>query len=154
MGQAYLYNGGVETLESYGLSIIETPEVICDQMPKEHLSFYLNLESYVLTGPWVFAHAGLNPLRALEAQLDQDLFWIRDEFISNLHGFDKTIVFGHTPHQDIYFHWPYKMGIDTGLCFGNMLTCVELINREIFQIPANTKKIKVSKFPSVGTGKK
>ena len=66
---------------------------------------------------FICAHAGLNPLREIEAQNDGDVFWIRDEFLSNVHPFKRTVIFGHTPHQEIFVHLPYKVGIDTGLVF-------------------------------------
>jgi serine/threonine protein phosphatase 1 len=134
LGKAHMMNGGAETFQSYGLGPMMSPLEIAEALPKTHVSFFLNLESYVLAGDYVFAHAGLHPLRDLRSQLDRDLFWIRDEFINNIHRFEKTIVFGHTPHQDIYFQWPYKIGIDTGLVFGNRLTALDVQKGEIFQV--------------------
>jgi len=147
MGHAYLMNGGADTLDSYGFSILETPEEICQGVPKEHISFLLNLQSYCMLEDYVVAHAGVNPLRDIRAQLNEDLFWIRNEFIGNIHHFRKTIIFGHTPHQDVLFHLPYKIGIDTGLCFGNMLTCVEPWEKKMYQVLAGGKKVRMVKFP-------
>lgn len=150
-GKAYLLNGGAETLNSYGAAKEGSNEAVRESfiqsMPPEHLSFFQGLESYIIMGDFVFAHAGLNPLRDLRAQIEADLFWIREEFISNIHFFKRTVVFGHTPYEDVMFHLPYKIGIDTGLVYGNSLTCIEVMNREIFQVPKGKVKVKVGKFP-------
>ena len=140
-GWSYLQNGGAKCLQSYGLQGSESPQEVLAALPREHLSFFLNLEHYLICGPFVFAHAGLNPLRDLRAQLDRDLFWIRDEFISNIHHFEKTVVFGHTPYRDVMFNLPFKVGIDTGLVYGNTLTCLEMIGRKVFQIKRGKSKV-------------
>lgn len=147
LGGAFLHNGGVETLQQYGISAYEDPEEIAHAMPRDHFSFYLNLESYVSLADFIFVHAGLSPLRALDSQMDYDLFWIRDEFINNIHGFKKTVVFGHTPHQDVLFNAPFKIGIDTGLVFGNMLTCIELVYRNSYQIARGGNRVSLKAFP-------
>ena len=143
-GGAYLQNGGVETFRSYGIDPFLSPEEILIQFPKDHLSFIANLERMIIAGEYVITHAGLDPLRDLRLQLDHDLFWIRDEFIQNIHNFGKTVVFGHTCFQDLFFHLPYKLGIDTALVYGNKLSCVELQSGEVFQIDHGSRRIKAS----------
>jgi serine/threonine protein phosphatase 1 len=147
MGEVYLYNGGKDFLASYGIKPNDEPSEILDLLPKNHLSFLLNLESYVGLGGYVFAHAGLDPLRDLNSQLDSDLFWIREAFIANIHRFEKVVVFGHTPYHEVMFDLPYKIGIDTGLVYGNKLTCLELVNRQMTQVDHGENKVKVKPFP-------
>ena len=141
MGESYLFNGGDEFLRSYQAEGLTTAEEFFTVLPKPHLSFYLNLESYIITPQFVFAHAGLNPRRDLRSQMDRDLFWIRDEFIHNVHRFERTVVFGHTPYENVLFHLPFKIGIDTGLVYGNKLSCVELVSSEIYQVPRKGKRV-------------
>lgn len=141
LGDGFLYNGGVETIQSYGISVFATPEEMMTAIPNEHLEFLKNLESMVIIDDFVCVHAGLNPFRDIESQNDGDLFWIREEFLDNVHPFKKTVVFGHTPHQDIFMHLPYKIGIDTGLVFGNKLSCLELSTGCIFQIPKGSDQV-------------
>ena len=150
MGASYLLNGGDKFVQSYDLPGEASPQDILKALPTQHISFFLNLERYVTVGDYVFAHAGLNPLRDLEQQLDDDLFWIRDEFIANIHQFDKTVVFGHTPYQDIMFHLPYKIGIDTGCVYGNMLTCIEVLSGTIYQIDAQGDEVRTDTFENRG----
>jgi serine/threonine protein phosphatase 1 len=134
LGQAFLYNGGLETIQSYGISVFAPPTEMVNALPQDHFKFFCELESVLVIDEFICVHAGLNPLRDLNAQNDNDVFWIRDEFLNNIHSFGKTVVFGHTPHQEIFNHLPYKIGLDTGLVFGNKLTCLELKSGNTFQI--------------------
>lgn len=156
-GEIYLENGGFQALSSYGISVEynpfsedPVPSVNSEELPAEHVEFYRNLERYVIYDRHVIVHAGLNPLRDLLFQRDEDIYWIRDDFISNIHFFDKTIIFGHTPFQDVAFDLPFKIAIDTGLVFGNMLSCLELREKRIFQVQRSRKKILTSSFADKG----
>ena len=143
LGESFLVNGGKQTLISYGIDPDIAPEQVRALLPAQHYSFYLNLESYIITPKFVLVHAGLNPLRDLRAQLDEDLFWIRDEFIHNIHRFEKTVIFGHTPYQDVMYHPPFKIGIDTGLVYGNKITCIELLSGTVFQVRRGEQEVAV-----------
>jgi serine/threonine protein phosphatase 1 len=133
---SYLANGGMQTLESYNMPNDEfsLPEEEERKLIQTHLNFFTALEPCVMIGDFVVVHAGLNPLRALDAQIEEDMLWIRDEFILSPHYFNKTVVFGHTPYHDVYLDLPSKIGVDTGLVYGNMLTCIELFGHEVIQI--------------------
>ena len=41
------------------------------------------------------------------------------------------MLFGHTPQREVRLHLPYKIGLDTGLVYGNRLSCLELTNAEL-----------------------
>ncbi len=144
LGQAFLYNGGLETIQSYGITVFAPPGEMVSAMPPSHFKFYCELESIITVSDFICVHAGLNPLRDLGAQNDSDVFWIRDEFLNNVHSFKKTVVFGHTPHKDVFQHLPYKIGLDTGLVFGNKLSCLELRSGRLMQIARDTEEILVS----------
>lgn len=148
----WLKNGGAQTLLSYGLSPDIAPELVIrrfdEALPRDHRAFLESLEKYVVFEDFCFVHAGINPLRDLKAQLDQDIFWIRQEFINNIHFFKKTIIFGHTPFEDVMFHLPYKIGIDTGCVFGNSLSCLELKKKRILQVKRGTKVVTEKAFPA------
>lgn len=149
LGQAFLYNGGLETIQSYGISVFAPSNEMAEALPKDHFRFFCELESVLVVDKFVCVHAGLNPLRDIDNQQDDEIFWIRDEFLNNIHTFDKTVIFGHTPHQEIFEHLPYKVGIDTGLVFGNKLTCVELSFGRILQVKRNSLEVdsRVIKLP-------
>lgn len=153
-GQAFVPNGGRETLLSYGVPLTEIegvePAALETRLPPGHLEFFLNLEPMVAVGGYVFVHAGIDPLEDLDHQSAEDVFWIRDAFIRNTHRLDETVVFGHTPWEDVLFHLPWKIGIDTGLVYGNMLTCVELMNGHLFQVRRGSSEVEFSTFPRPG----
>ncbi len=146
LGQAFLYNGGLETIQSYGITVFAPPAEMVGALPPRHFKFFCELESIIRVGNFICVHAGLNPLRELNAQNDGDVFWIRDEFLSNVHPFKSTVVFGHTPHREVYQHLPYKVGIDTGLVFGNKLTCLELSSGRLLQIKKEKKVVEEARI--------
>jgi len=106
-------------------------------LPEGHLDFFLNLELFHTAGDALCVHAGVNPTRSLEAQDEEDLLWIRGEFILHSHGLPWTVVFGHTPQRRVLFDLPYKIGIDTGLVYGGMLSCIELREKKLYQVARN-----------------
>lgn len=146
-GGVYLLNGGGSTLRSYGMPLSYAPEMVVNDLPNGHLAFLLGLESCVRSGDFFFAHAGVHPLKPLDRQVGEDLFWIRDEFIQNVHPFGVNVIFGHTPYRDIYYNPPYKTGIDTGLVYNNMLSCVDLTSQEVFQVMYGTSRVVRSSLP-------
>jgi len=148
MGEAFLYNGGLETIQSYGISVFASPEQMVKAFPEDHFNFFNTLESMIKVDRFLCVHAGVNPLRPLTAQNDADIYWIRDDFILNPHPYDVTVVFGHTPHQELLLDLPYKMGIDTGLVFGNKLTCIELKSGKVIQVARNSKDVALGLLPN------
>jgi serine/threonine protein phosphatase 1 len=148
-GFAYIHNGGAPTLKSYGIDEIVDGEDVRKKLPPGHIEFFRTLDNYVVLKEYVFVHAGLHPLRDLDDQQYEDLFWIRDEFIHNLHHFDKTVVFGHTPFMELVFHLPYKIGIDTGLVYGNKLSCIELCEGVVHQIKRGAKEVQSRTVASI-----
>ena len=144
LGQAFMYNGGIETLQSYGISVFAPPDEMVSALPPQHFKFISTLESVIQVGDFTCVHAGLNPVNKFEEQLEDDVYWIRDEFIANVHNFDTTVVFGHTPYKEVFLHLPYKVGIDTGLVFGNKLSCIELVKGDVFQVSRGSKEVVVS----------
>ncbi len=150
-GMAYLMNGGTQCLNSYGLALEDgpppNPEEVMKALPPEHLAFLQGLDTYVMLPDYIFAHAGLNPLRDLRLQVEDDVLWIRDEFISNKHYFGRPIIFGHTPYEDVLFNLPFKIGIDTGCVYGNKLSCIETKEGKILQVSSGSTKVQVRAFP-------
>lgn len=152
MGPSFLYNGGLDTITSYGLSLLENPSNFAQAMPVEHLDFYKGLLLGLDVGNFICVHAGLNPKHTLEEQNQTEVCWIREEFIGASHEFNKLVVFGHTPFRDVFVDLPFKVGIDTGLVFGNKLTCLELREGRCMQVARKSRKVSVSKIKlSVGS---
>jgi serine/threonine protein phosphatase 1 len=142
-GEMFLYNGGSSTLASYGLSPKSKDSTeILSRIPPSHLEFYQKLKTMYLLDSFLCVHAGIHPLKSLNQQSEEELLWIRNEFIMNRHTLPYTILFGHTPQQAVYFDLPYKIGLDTGLVYGNELSCLEVYEKVLFQIGRGKKKVR------------
>jgi serine/threonine protein phosphatase 1 len=100
------------------------------------------LELGVSLAGFVFVHAGLSPDVPLEQQREEDLLWIRDEFVRRPHSFGRTVVFGHTAFNHIFLDLPYRIGIDTGVAYGNKLSAVELVHGEVFQVDVGSRVVR------------
>lgn len=143
-GDSFLPNGGEQTLESYGIPK-ETPALaVLSLLPEKHRRFFTTLEVGVSVAEFLFVHAGVRPGRPLEEQEVHDLMWIRGDFTGHIHELGKTVVFGHTPFEDVLIHLPYKIGIDTGLVYGNLLSCVELVEGDLYQVDFGESRVKVA----------
>lgn len=127
--EVFLYNGGLNTLEAYWGDDWKTRSELF--LPPDHALFYQELKPYYETPDYIFVHAGLKPGLPLEEQVDDDLFWIRGEFIAAAEDFGRRVVFGHTPFKQPLV-LPNKIGIDTGLVYGNYLTCLKLPQEDFY----------------------
>ena len=67
----------------------------------------------------------MRPGVPLERQSDDDLLWIRGEFLNSTMNFGKVVVHGHTP-VEIPEVLPNRINIDTGAFATGRLTCVVL----------------------------
>ncbi len=128
------YLGGLETLISYGIkptinangaAQIRIAAELDRALPDSHRQFLSHLEKSFTCGDFFFVHAGVRPGVPLEQQRDEDLLWIRQEFLQCEDDFGKVIVHGHTPalHPDIRQN---RINIDTGAYATGRLTCLVL----------------------------
>ena len=130
----YLKYGGKETFESYGglySDMLEQPEKL---VPAQHMAFLQSLILGARVDNFLIVHAGVKPQLALEQHTEKELLWIRDEFLKSNHELGLTVIHGHTPFEDVNFNLPFRIGIDTGAVYGNMLTCIELRESVILQV--------------------
>jgi serine/threonine protein phosphatase 1 len=88
--EGWLPQGGSQTLESYGVENVH-------DLPSEHVDWLRSLRLSYDDGRRFFVHAGVNPARPLNAQVGQDLLWIREPFLSDPRDYGRLIVHGHTP---------------------------------------------------------
>jgi Calcineurin-like phosphoesterase len=141
-GDMFLINGGKATLASYGvgpdnLTVDEALSVI----PATHLSFLSQLKKYHVMDSFLCVHAGVHPQKPLAEQTDEELLWIRNAFIYHSHSLPYTVLFGHTPQPTVLYDLPYKIGLDTGLVYGNMLTCLEVDEKVLFQVGRGKRRV-------------
>ena len=118
--QKWLQYGGMQTLESYGLSRTEIfdnsndlPAAIRRAVPERHVNFLRSFDDFLDLGDYIFVHAGMRPGRALEAQESADLRWIRDGFLNDETDHGAIVVHGHTIVPDIEIR-PNRIGVDLG----------------------------------------
>ncbi len=127
--ELFLFNGGRSTLREYWGEQWKDREAL--RLPLEHERFFRELLPWYETPEYFFVHAGVRPGLPLDQQTEEDLLWIRGEFIMSFEDFGKRVVFGHTPFREPLV-MPNKLGIDTGAVYGNFLTCVKLPEEEFF----------------------
>lgn len=138
-GKTWKYYGGLETLHSYGikeLTLTDDPaaferarEHFVEVLPVAHRRFLETLEISAEFGGYFFAHAGVRPGVALHRQIEEDLLWIRDEFLTANRSFGKCIIHGHTPNEEVVVR-PNRIGIDTGAYMTGVLTALVLEGTE------------------------
>lgn len=129
----WLEYGGSETLSSYGVptpliysgDFADIRAAVTEALPAHHRRFLEATRSCLRFGDYVFAHAGIRPGVALEAQSDDDLLWIREPFLSSQDDFGAVVVHGHTitPAPE---NRSNRIGIDTGAYRHGVLTAVVL----------------------------
>jgi serine/threonine protein phosphatase 1 len=147
-GEAWLGNGGAATLRSYGIDPRSGSSAALAGMPDSHLGFLDALRPSLVEEGWLFVHAGIRPDRTWAAQDEEDLYWIREEFVLRPHGLPQTIVFGHTPHRSVLVDLPYKVGIDTGCVYGGALTALELPDRTVHQVRSGERRVRTGALPA------
>jgi serine/threonine protein phosphatase 1 len=127
--------GARETLLSYGVNPpargsepddwLRASREINTAMPYSHRRFLESLDLLAERGDYLCVHAGVRPGAPLDQQTEQDLLWIRDDFLRNERRLDKVIVHGHTPTEEAYVG-PHRIGLDTGAYATSVLTAIKL----------------------------
>ncbi len=141
-GDMFLINGGKATVASYGIeSDKPSGEQALSALPPEHRKFYQDLRPYFRMTPFLCVHAGIEPEKSLAEQSEEELLWIRNKFIYASHRLPYTVLFGHTPQQSVYYDLPYKIGLDTGLVYGNLLTCLDVDEKVLYQISFGKRRV-------------
>lgn len=131
----WMMNGGDATCRSYGADpdaaghggdrFESLRRALKAALPETHLEFLAALTPSHAEGDYFFAHAGVRPGLALDAQVEQDLLWIREPFLSSAEDFGKVVVHGHTPTREPVLR-TNRIGVDTGACYGGALTALVL----------------------------
>lgn len=146
--EAWRQYGGFETLLSYGLAprikadLIENGELarqLDAVLPLAHKRFLACLQPSFTCGDFFFSHAGVRPGVPLDRQREEDLLWIRDDFLLCEDDFGKFVVHGHTPVDapDLRHN---RLNIDTGAFATGRLTCVALEASEAFVLDGSSSR--------------
>jgi len=131
--------GGLETLMSYGLKPWKGADGqeqrtlakgFATVLPPGHARFLSELKTSFCCGDFFFVHAGVKPGVPLERQREEDMLWIREDFLLHEEDFGKLIVHGHTPVREPDFR-DNRINIDTGAYATGKLTCLIIEGDEL-----------------------
>jgi len=126
--------GGVQTLRSFGIEIkprmtgrgfARAALQLREALTRQQTDFLGSLKTSLVVGRYFLCHAGVRPGVPLDSQDDDDLLWIRDEFLSSQIDFGKIVVHGHTPTREPEI-LANRINIDTAAFLSGHLTCVVL----------------------------
>jgi serine/threonine protein phosphatase 1 len=128
-GLHWQHLGGLQTLKSFGVrsgrDLDHASAGLRAALTPEHLTFFGSLKMSLTVGQYFFCHAGVRPGVPLQQQSDEDLLWIRNEFLDSAADFGKIVVHGHTPVVEPQVR-PNRINVDTGAFATGRLTCVVL----------------------------
>jgi serine/threonine protein phosphatase 1 len=130
--QVWLRTGGAETLESYGLARPEPgtdPEAFLAEarraVPPAILRWLRALPLTARSGDYFFCHAGVRPGVPLRRQSQDDLLWIRSEFLHDPSRHGAMVVHGHSISDGVEM-LPNRIGVDTGAYRTGVLSALYL----------------------------
>ena len=131
----WLDNNAEATLRSWGTSSRHPVAAWRAALtPLDH-AFLNGLPFYHQIDGYLFVHAGVRPGVALDQQAEDDMLWIREDFLE-WNGTvlpeqpGLAIVHGHTPEPQPTVA-ANRIGIDTGAVKGGPLTCAVLEARTV-----------------------
>ena len=131
--------GGLETLMSYGIAPsinanaaeqLRLAAAFDQALPESHREFLSDLKLSFTCGDFFFVHAGVRPGIPLKKQREEDLLWIRQDFLMSEDDFSKIVVHGHTPVLEPEIR-SNRINIDTGAYATGRLTCLKLEDSRI-----------------------
>lgn len=134
VGLHWQHLGGLATLYSFGIrmpplmaarNFEQAAEQLRAALSPEQMKFLNSLKMSLTAGRYFLCHAGVRPGIPLDRQSDEDLLWIRDEFLDSAADYGKIVVHGHTPVVEPQVR-PNRINIDTGAFATGRLTCVVL----------------------------
>ncbi|MCK8824959.1 metallophosphoesterase family protein [Fuchsiella alkaliacetigena] len=134
-GSDFLDYGGDKTAQSYGQQVRtfdQAMKLLNHQEFVQDVNWFKTLPTKLETEKYIFVHAGLRPCVDKEEQQEEDMLWIKDDFIEADYDFGKKVVAGHNPQDEVVFR-KNSILIDTGSSLaGGQLSCVDLTNQKIY----------------------
>ncbi len=135
--------GGQTTLASYGINTEQpVPEILAEaraRVPAHHRDFLRSLKLSAQVDDALFVHAGIRPGIPIDIQDPEDLYWIRQEFLTDASDHGALVVHGHTPVKRVEHHGN-RLAIDTGAAYGGPLSAVVIEERRVFLLTANGRQ--------------
>jgi serine/threonine protein phosphatase 1 len=140
--QRWLAMGGVEAASSYGVSGTDVRRVATElaaAMPRTHLGFLRGLQVSYSADQFFFCHAGVRPGVTLAKQDARDLLWIKGDFLNSDEMFEKIVVHGHSPVDEVDIR-PNRINVDTRAYASGRLSCVVLDGSSV-RVLATTARV-------------
>lgn len=137
--------GGLATMESYGVvpqkgEDLESVQArFVEAVPSHHHEFLSTRPLMHRVGNHAYVHAGVRPGIALEEQVEDDLVWIRQEFLHDPTDHGAIIVHGHTPVEGVSDHGNH-INVDTGAGYGRPLSAIVVENDAALEVTASGRK--------------
>lgn len=133
--------GGLTTLASYGITDLDRPagDLWVDakaRVPNAHIEYLQSLPCYALVDDLLFVHAGIRPGIALTDQTDDDLMWIRAEFLDDTRRHPWLVVHGHTA-VEAPEHKGNRVNLDSGAGYGRQITAAVFENGQVWTLAEN-----------------
>ena len=136
-GPRWLRYGGMETLESFGITGIDTDasveelyeacEELWDALPEGLVPWLRQLPLRWSSGNLHCVHAALDPAHQIEQQSNDVMLWGCDTFMSSARSDGNWVVHGHTVVDTAV--WAHsRVSLDTGCYFTGELTAAAFTN--------------------------
>lgn len=128
----WLEHGGLATLQNFGIAPpqpgedrFQFAERIRSGIGVDVLEWLMELPVSLSEPPFFFCHAGVRPGRSLHRQDEQDMLWIRAEFMDSTRDHGAIVVHGHNMVDDVEV-CSNRISLDTGAYRTGVLSAVML----------------------------
>ena len=130
---------GAPPIESFGFApmpdalLLDVLGAVKEAVPEEHRAFFAELALWHEEDDKIFVHAGIRPGVPMGMQDPEDLFWIREPFLSDQRNYGALIVHGHTA-LDAPQRYINRVNLDSGAGYGRPLTAAVFDEGGIFTL--------------------
>jgi len=124
----WIANGGNETINNYNNE---------ETLMYKHIELLNKLPLYHIIDNFLFSHTGGHVNKTFKEQTPEDFLWERNCITSSkkskMEDEGYKLIFGHTPMKKVFVTVSGRICIDTGACFGNKLSCIQLPEFNIYE---------------------
>jgi serine/threonine protein phosphatase 1 len=137
--------GGRATAASYGADLsgwrseATNREKLAAAVPNAHREFLRGLKLFHSTPDLLFVHAGIRPGLKMQEQIEDDLLWIRRDFLDDPRDHGRLVVHGHTP-VEAATHYGNRVNLDTGAGYGRPITVAVFEGRSCFVLEEDGRR--------------
>jgi len=110
-----------------------------EAVPQSHYDYLKSLKLTHETAYFFFAHAGIRPGIPLENQTEDDLLWIRQDFLDAPEMHPKIIIHGHTVADEVT-HYGNRINIDTGAAYGEKLSTIVIEGPDVWVLDGSERR--------------